>query len=30
MVCGMRWNTIELGEFELDDHWTDGNGLQDE
>lgn len=30
MVCGMRWNTIELGEFELDENWTDGNGLQTE
>jgi hypothetical protein len=27
MVCGLRWNTIELGEFELDENWTDGNGI---
>lgn len=30
LKCGLRWNTIELGEFELDENWTDGNGLQDD
>jgi transcriptional regulator NrdR family protein len=26
LKCGLRWNTIELGEFELDENWTQGNG----
>lgn len=30
MKCNLRWNTIELGEFELDENWTPDNGLQDD
>ena len=30
MKCNLRWNTIELGEFELNENWTPSNGLQDD